>query len=100
MLIDTYCHMDVKSTSPDSKTRQEIKANTSLGVLFLNCTISGDITHDFFIVFQQWQENVALENWTKSLREKHVFDYSQGASVEAKLSFCYHLLTDSSQHRR
>lgn len=100
MLIDAYYHTDVKSTSSDPKTKQEIKANTSLGVLFLNYMISGDITHYFFIVFQRWQEIVALEMWTKSLREKHVFNYSQGASVEAKLSFCYHLLTDSSQHRR
>lgn len=52
---------DVKSTSPDPKTEEEIKANTSLGVLFLNCMISGDITHHFFVVFQQWWENVALE---------------------------------------
>lgn len=51
MLIDAYCHIDVKSTSPDSKTKQEIKANTSSGVLFLNYMISGDTTHDFFLLF-------------------------------------------------
>lgn len=93
-------HMDVESISSDSKTKQDIKANTSSGVLLLNCMISGETTHEF------WEPTivgkVAPEGWTEfkaASDYQHIFNNPHRASAKAQTSSCYHPLKDPSHHR-